>query len=90
MAGMSNGNSETIEEAHVRSAVAVALKLARFRPSRLTLESDAICSAAADAVMESFKRAGWRVVHALEYPGWGTDGTVSRAPLQPPKRPAKE
>jgi hypothetical protein len=84
---MSNGNSETVEEAHVLSAVAVALKLARFRPSRRTLDSDTICAAAAEAVMASFKRAGWIVVDAREYPGWGADGTVSRAP---PKIPAKE
>ncbi len=48
--------SEPIDEKHVRSAIAVALKLARFRPTRGTIDSDEVCSRAADAVMESFRR----------------------------------
>jgi len=64
--------SEEIESKSVRSAIAVALKLAKFRPSRYTTESDQLCSEAADAVVRSFERAGWKVVSTRPYPGWGT------------------
>jgi hypothetical protein len=53
---------QPIEDAHLESSIAVALKLAHFRPSRLTTESDLICAQAARAVMESFQRSGWVVV----------------------------
>lgn len=64
--------SEVIEDKSVRSAIAIALGMAKFRPSRHTTESDRICGEAADAVMNAFARAGWKVVSTRPYSGWGT------------------
>jgi hypothetical protein len=67
---------QPIEDAHLESSIAVALKLAHFRPSRLTTESDLICAQAARAVMESFQRSGWVVVSDRPYSGWGASETM--------------
>lgn len=63
---------QPVDLAHVESAIAVALKLARFRPTRNTLDSDEVCRRAAAAVMQSFARSRWRVVREGEYLGYTT------------------
>jgi hypothetical protein len=77
--------SEQIEMKTVRSAIFVALKLAKFRPSRYTTEGDQICSEAADAVVNSFARAGWTVIKTQPYAGWGAANQLPHFG-GPPKR----
>lgn len=60
-----------ISERDVQIAVAIALKLAKFRRTRGPTDSDEVCAAAARAVVEGFQRSGWAVVSVRPYPGWG-------------------
>jgi hypothetical protein len=55
---------EPIEDVHLVSAIATALKMARFRPR--TLDSDEVCSRAAKAVVDLFQKSGYMVVHARD------------------------
>lgn len=59
----------------VEYSLSIALKLAKFRPTRGITESDEVCRRAAKVIIESFKRNGWAVVHESGYPGWGAEGT---------------
>lgn len=59
-----------IPDSDLEISVSIALKLAKFRRTRTTDESDVVCRAAAKAVTESFKLNGWVVVKDREYPGW--------------------
>lgn len=77
---------ELITGSSLQSHIAVALKLAKFRPSRYTLESDEICKEAARAVVVAFERAQWQVFKTGTYRGWGPEGSASLTGRQPYKR----
>jgi hypothetical protein len=81
---------EPLDTQHVEAAIAIALKMARFKPTRglLTSESDEICAKAARAVMEHFARAEWRVVNAGSYRGFTTGESFPsvRGKGEPPAR----
>jgi len=76
---------EPLSKVHVEAAIAVALKVAKFRaPRRMTpTDSDEICAKAARAVMEHFERCSWEVVNAGEYPGFTTGDTFPSVRREP-------
>lgn len=81
-----NPAPELIPETSLESAIAVALKLARFRQTRLPLERDEVYARAAEAVVQSFRRCGWQVFKMEPYRGWGPEGSGPFMRQQPPPR----
>lgn len=63
---------KAIDPETLSAAIAIALKLGRFRPSRHTTERHEIYAKAAEAVVESFAKSGWAVVRTGEYPGFAS------------------
>lgn len=77
---------DIVPEKHLAASIAVALKLAKLRPQRNPLESDEICARAAEAVVDSFRRAGWQVIRTEQYRGWGPEGSGHFMRGRPPGR----
>jgi hypothetical protein len=76
-------DAEDIDPRHVEAAIAVALQLARFRPTRGEPDVEAICGRAAAAVMASFGRSGWAVIKTRPYAGnAGTATDFGAGPLR--------
>lgn len=55
---------EPVDLATMKSSLAISLKLAKFRPTRGTQDSDEVCARAAEVILKNFERSGFVVVHA--------------------------